>query len=315
MTPDCSDISDNRSEPRCGQIRIGISGWNYKPWRGVFYPAKLPHRRELAYAAGKFSSIEINGTFYSMKRPANFLRWAAETPDDFVFSIKGPRFITHMLKLNNAEQALANFLASGVLALGPKLGPLLWQLPPQFIFRAERLEAFFQLLPRDTEMAAHLAKAHHPRLADRVHTEAPPEPQRMRHAIEIRHSSFITPAFIDLLRRYEIALVCADTVEWPRLMDVTADFVYCRLHGSEILYASGYEHDAIDLWAERVVAWARGEEATGEHVVPFSSVEARPHDVYVYFDNDAKVRAPADAEALELRVRALLDEGPRAVNS
>ncbi len=138
-----------------------------------------------------------------------------------------------------------------------------------------------------------------------MYTECP-EPLLMRHAIEIRHSSFVTPEFIDLLRHHRIALVCADTVEWPRLMDVTADFVYCRLHGSEVLYASGYERDAIDLWAERVTAWAQGREASGEHVVPFSSVEATPHDVYVYFDNDAKVRAPADAEALELRVRELL---------
>ncbi len=292
---------------QCGTVRIGISGWTYAPWRSVFYPPGLPHKRELAYAAGRFRTIEINGTFYSMQRTTSFARWAAETPDGFVFSIKGPRYITHMLRLRGAEGALANFFASGLLLLGPKLGPILWQLPPKFIFDRERLEAFFQWLPTDTTMAAAQARNHDPRFDGRVHTEADAT-RPMRHAMEIRHPSFVTPEFVELLRTYKVALVCADTVEWPRLMDVTSGFVYCRLHGSRELYASGYGRTSIDVWAHCAAAWARGEEAIGERVLPFSKPEAEPHDVYVYFDNDIKVRAPADAAALERRVNRLLKE-------
>jgi uncharacterized protein YecE (DUF72 family) len=294
-----SEPQRSKTEPRMqGDIRVGISGWNYKPWRGVFYPKGLPHARELAFAAERFRSIEINGTFYSMQRPSSFARWAQQTPDDFVFSIKGPRFITHMLRLRNVEQALANFFASGLLGLGPKLGPILWQLPPTFQFDRERLEGFFQLLPRDTRMAAQMAERHDARFNGRVLTVTDKK-RPMRHAMEIRHPSFVTGEFIRLLRKYRVALVCADTVAWPRLVDVTADLVYCRLHGSEELYASGYEQAAIEEWCERVLARSRGEEAKGDRVLPFAASERRPHDVYVYFDNDAKVRAPADALSLE----------------
>jgi len=292
------------SSGKQGRIRVGISGWNYAPWRGVFYPERLPHARELAYAAERFSTIEINGTFYSLQRPSSFARWAAATPDDFVFSVKGSRFITHMLRLRNVEQALANFFASGLLLLGPKLGPILWQFSPAFSFNASLLESFFQLLPQSTTEAAQLGRSHNSRVEGRAHTETD-EDRPLRHAIEIRHDSFLSEDFIRLLRRYRIALVCADTVSWPRLVDATTDFVYCRLHGSRELYASGYGPKAIATWADRVAAWAGGNPPSGPRISPFSPIEACPHDVYVYFDNDMKVRAPSDALALERRLARL----------
>jgi uncharacterized protein YecE (DUF72 family) len=292
------------AECSAARIRVGISGWTYAPWRGVFYPQRLPHARELTYAAERFSSIEINGTFYCLQRPSSFARWAAATPDDFVFSVKGSRFITHMLRLRNVEQALANFFASGLLLLGPKLGPVLWQFPPNFAFDASLLEDFFQLLPRNTMEAAQLGRRHDSRVEGRAHTETD-ENRPLRHAIEIRHDSFFSEDFIRLLRRHRVALVCADTVSWPRLVDATTDFVYCRLHGSRELYASGYGAKAIATWADRIAAWASGNPPSGKRVSAFSPKEARPHDVYVYFDNDMKVRAPGDALSLERRLARL----------
>jgi uncharacterized protein YecE (DUF72 family) len=289
-----------------GQIRIRISGWNYAGWRGGFYPPRLPQKQELSYASRRFSTIEINGTFYSLQKPTYFQRWVDQTPDDFVFAVKGSRFITHMLKLRNAREALANFFASGLLCLGRKMGPLLWQFPPNFRFDAAKLEDFFSMIPRDTFSAAALAAEHTPKLNGRAFVE-PIENLPLRHAMEIRHTCFESPEFIDLLRKHGIALVCADTVEWPLLMDVTADFVYCRLHGSEQLYASGYDADAIELWAQRVVSWATGEEVfDGKRAHASPACKRRARDVYVYFDNDAKVRAPFDAQALERRVGEIL---------
>jgi uncharacterized protein YecE (DUF72 family) len=285
-------------------VRIGISGWTYTPWRGVFYPKGLPRKRELEYAARQFRSIEINGTFYGMQRPEAFGCWAAQTPDDFVFAVKAPRFITHIKRLREAETPLANFIASGLLRLGPKLGPILWQFPPSFRFDRERIEAFLRLLPHDTQAAARLGRRHDNRLKAPAWLKVDVD-QRMRHAFEIRHESFRTREFADLLRHYDIALVCADTVEWPRLMDVTSDFVYCRLHGSEELYASGYDARALDEWARRLAAWARGGEPDdAERVGP--KARKRRRDVYLDFDNDRKVRAPDDARGLIERVGALL---------
>jgi len=287
-----------------GTVRIGISGWTYAPWRGEFYPKGLVQKRELAYAASRFPAIEINGTFYGMQRPAAFAAWHDEVPDDFVFSVKGPRFITHMRRLQNVEVPLANFIASGLLRLGRKLGPILWQFPPNFRFDEERLETFLKLLPRATGEAARFGRKHDDRLKApawlRIDADRP-----MRHAVEIRHDSFRSRRFIDLLRRHDVALVCADTVAWPRLMDVTADFVYCRLHGSEELYASGYDDAALDDWSARVVAWAKGgEPADAERVG--GKARRRRRDVFVFFDNDRKVRAPDDAGALTRRVQAVL---------
>jgi uncharacterized protein YecE (DUF72 family) len=289
-----------------GDIRIGISGWRYKGWRGVFYPEDLPQKRELEYASRIFRSIEINGTFYSLQRPENFAAWAAATPEDFVFAVKGPRFITHMKKLKDVETPLANFLASGVLKLGRKLGPILWQFPPNFHFDAEKIENFLKMLPRDTERAARIARWHDARMEGRAYMRADAK-MPMRHAVEIRHPSFATKEFIDLVRAYDVALVCADTVEWPLLMDLTADFVYCRLHGSEELYASGYEKQDIEVWARRVAAWAQGRQCEdAKCVIRRPAAPRKSREVYVYFDNDAKVRAPFDAQELIRRVGQLL---------
>jgi uncharacterized protein YecE (DUF72 family) len=297
---------------RHGKIRIGISGWTYAPWRGVFYPPKLPQKQELGYCSRAFSSIEINGSFYSLQRPTSYQRWRDETPDDFVFAIKGSRFITHMLKLRNAEKALANFFASGLLVLGPKLGPILWQFPPSFSFKPDLIEEFFKLLPRNMDEASVLASGHDLPAKDRAFVE-PVSRSKLRHAMEIRHPSFVCEEFIALLRKYRVALVCADTVEWPRLMDVTADFVYCRLHGSAQLYVSGYGPKALDLWAKRVAAWASGGEAEGEHASATPAPRnAAGRDVYVYFDNDAKVRAPVDAQGLIRRVEKLAGSAGRS---
>jgi uncharacterized protein YecE (DUF72 family) len=297
-----------------GDIRIGISGWRYKGWRGVFYPKELPQKRELEYAAGIFRSVEINGTFYSLQRPENFATWSAATPDNFVFAVKGPRFITHMKRLKDVEIPLANFFASGIFRLGKKIGPILWQLPPHFHFDAKKLESFFKLLPRDTEKAAEIARMHDKWLTNRADVQ-PTDNVPLRHALEIRHDSFRVPEFIELLRAHDIALCCADTVEWPRLMDITSDFMYCRLHGSKILYASGYGKKDIDVWARRVAAWATGQEPEdAERVIDKVSLDSKPapkethRDVYVYFDNDAKVGAPFDAQALIARVSELLGQ-------
>jgi uncharacterized protein YecE (DUF72 family) len=277
------------------QIRIGISGWRYAPWRGKFYPQGLRQADELAYAAGKFSTVEINGTFYALQQPEFFQAWRDATPEAFVFAVKGTRFITHVKRLRDAETPLANFFASGILAFEAKLGPVLWQLPPSFAFDPERLAAFFELLPRTVHAAARLAKRHDIRLKGRAFLKSRDD-RPIRHALEIRHDSFRDPAFIRLLRKHRIGLVAADTVDWPLLMDATADFVYVRLHGSRKLYTSGYGAGTLARWARRIRAWAKGGEAEGTHVGP--PAPKRPRDVYVYFDNDAKVRAPFDAMAL-----------------
>jgi uncharacterized protein YecE (DUF72 family) len=230
--------------------------------------------------------------------PESFARWAVETPDDFVFAVKAPRYLTHMLRLKDVTTPMANFFASGVLCLGAKLGPVLWQLPPSFRYEPERLAAFFAMLPRDTEAAARLGRRHDRKLRGRAWL-AIDRRRRLRHALEVRHDSFRTPEFIALLRKHDVALVCADAVDWPLLMDLTSDFVYCRLHGSKELYASGYSKPALQRWARRVKAWRAGSQPQdGNYVVPRPPARRRPRDVYVYFDNDAKVRAPADAQCL-----------------
>lgn len=284
------------------QIRIGISGWRYKGWRGTFYPADLAHRRELEFAAQHFKSIELNGSFYSLQRPKNFQQWASETPDDFVFSVKGGRYITHMLKLRNVETPLANFFAQGLLSLGKKMGPILWQFPPNFQFNPERMQQFFDILPRSHKQALELARKHDKRMDDRAWLKIKAD-LPLRHAVEIRHPSFAVPEFIALLRKNKIAIVVADTPEWPCLMDVTADFVYCRLHGSEELYSSGYDSAALDTWVNRVFAWSNGDEVTdGFKVHPKPCAKRASRDVYMYFDNDAKVRAPVDAQNLMKKI-------------
>jgi uncharacterized protein YecE (DUF72 family) len=296
------------------KLRVGISGWRYAGWRGAFYPPGLPQKRELEFAARHFDSVEINGSFYSLQRPESYASWAEQTPPDFVFSVKGSRYITHLLKLRNVEAALANFFASGVLALGPKLGPILWQFPPQLGFDG-RFAEFGERLPRDTEQAAQLAERHDRRLSGRSDTRTDAR-RRLRHAFEVRHPSFLCPEYIALLRRQRIGAVIADTAgRWPSPEDVTADFVYIRLHGDVKLYESGYGPRAIERWAHRVRQWGQGS-------APADAVCASPRpprarqsrDVYVYFDNDAKVHAPYDAIALRAAL-GLASRGPAAAST
>ena len=288
---------------KAGKVRIGVSGWRYGPWRGVFYPEGLRQKDELSYLARQFPTVEINGTFYSLQRPEFFEAWRDGTPPNFVFAVKGSRYITHMLRLTKVETPLANFFASGVLALGKKLGPILWQFPPNFRFAPDKLEAFFKLLPRDTHQAARLARRHDARVKGRSYLTPGPN-RKLRHAMEIRHDSFVTPDFIALLRKHRIGLVVADTVEWPLLLDITSDFVYCRLHGSEELYASGYDNAALERWADHIAAWATGREhKQGQRASGRSAPKRASRDVYVYFDNDKKVRAPFDAHSLITKVK------------
>lgn len=271
--------------------RIGISGWTYAPWRGVFYPPKLPHRLELEYAAERLDSIEINGSFYSLQRPTSYRMWAERTPDAFVFSVKGGRYVTHILRLKNARGAVANFFASGVLALGPKLGPLLWQLPPTLPFDAEAVDAFLGMLPRTTTEAAAIARET-TLDEDRTHLAAG-EDRPLRHAVEVRHPSFDVPEFTAIARAHGVAIVLADTAgRYPVIRELTADFAYVRLHGDEELYTSGYTDESLDRWAAELGGWL-----------------ADGRDVYAYFDNDVKVRAPYDAMGLRDR---LAEWAPRA---
>jgi uncharacterized protein YecE (DUF72 family) len=281
-------------------IRVGISGWRYTPWRGQFYPTDLPQRLELWYASRILRTIEINGSFYSLQRPEYYAQWYQETPPDFIFAVKGPRFITHMKRLRDIEAPLANFFASGVFNLREKFGPILWQFPPQFRYDAEKFETFFRLLPHDTKSALKLARRRDYRLKGRsrlaIDTARP-----LRHAVEIRHESFLVPQFIDQLRKHNIALVVAETAKkWPLTLDVTADFVYMRLHGDKELYKSGYSERALARWASRIDAWSKGNEPVERgHVSLAKAPQAKGRDVFCYFDNtDVKLRAPIDAQSL-----------------
>ena len=276
------------SSSRRSRVRVGISGYVYPGWRTRFYPADMPQRRWLEFASRTFDSIELNGTFYSLKSPSVYERWVRETPDDFVFAVKGSRYITHNLKLRNATGALSNFFASGVLALDRKTGPFLWQLPASYGFTKERVAGFLDQLPRTSDDAAKLAAGHDDRVRDPLTTAT----SRIvyRHAFEVRHPSFFCGEFYDLLRRSSCGLVLADTAgKFPYAEEMTADFVYIRLHGSTQLYVSGYTDDELAMWAAKIRRWRRG------------------RDVYVYFDNDAKVHAPFDAQ----RLAALLARGER----
>src|SRR5688572_31568237 len=282
-----------------GRIRIGVSGWRYPPWRGVFYPRDLAQRRELEYASRAFPTIEINGSFYSLQHPDSYDMWYRETPDDFVFAIKGGRYITHMLRLKNCGSAVANFFASGIFNLREKIGPFLWQFPPQFRYDEERFEDFFRMLPRDLESALCIARRRDARMKGKCRL-AIHDNIALRHAVEIRHESFADARFVSQLRRHKIALVVADTAgKWPYYEDVTADFVYIRLHGDAELYVSGYTDEALERWSKRIRAWADGGEPADAKLISSKAGARRlSRDVYCYFDNDVKVRAPIDAHNL-----------------
>jgi uncharacterized protein YecE (DUF72 family) len=282
-----------------GKVLIGVSGWRYTPWRGHFYPRGLAQWRELEYAARAFPSLELNGSDYSLQRPSSYALWAEQTPPGFVFAIKGSRYITHMLKLRNVEVALANFFASGLFELGAKLGPILWQFPPTLRFHPEVFEAFFQLLPASTHDAAQLARKRDERLQGRE-SLLPGRNRRLRHAVEVRHESFVTPDFIRLLRKYRIAWVVADTPKpWPLYEDVTADFIYMRLHGATELYNSRYTLPELERWAALIRAWRQGGQEADARLIAPSGFRARSQrDVYCYFDNTDKRHAPENAREL-----------------
>ena len=268
-------------------IRVGISGWRYAGWRGSFYPAGLPQRRELEHAASLLTTIEVNGSFYSLQRPSSWRSWAEQVPDDFVLAVKGPRFITHMKKLVDVEAPLGTFLASGVLSLGQRLGPVLWQLPPNLGFDAGRLGAFLDLLPRTTSAASAYAVRHHDasKLKEPADTAAPAD-LPLRHVVEARHASYRTPEFCELLRAHDVGMVVADSAgTWPMFDEVTSGVAYVRLHGDTELYTGAYSPVALDRWAAKARAW-----------------EDAGLDVYVYFDNDGKAHAPFDALALQERL-------------
>lgn len=282
-----------------GKIYIGISGWRYAPWRGVFFPKGWPQARELEFASRALPSIEINGSFYALQKPSSYQAWYAATPPGFRFSHKGNRYITHILRLRDIDAPLANVFASGVFNLREKLGPMLWQFPPSFRYDPALVEHFLSLLPHDSEQAEQLARRSEARMHDRSQLTMEGK-HKLRHAMEIRNDSFIDPSFIALLRKYRVALVVADSAKkWPQYEDVTADFMYLRLHGDKELYASGYTEAALERWAERIRAWSQGGEPDdARRIVDQAGPKRASRDVFCYFDNDIKVKAPFDARRL-----------------
>ena len=283
-------------------VEVGISGWTYGGWRGTFYPPKLSHKRELEFASRQLPSIEINGTFYSLQRPSSYQHWYETTPEKFIFSVKANRYITHVKRLKDVEIPMANFFASGPLCLKEKLGPFLWQFPPSMVFDPERFENFLKLLPKDFREAARLGKKS-VLPGERISLDVGKN-YKLRHAVEVRHMSFLNPWFVELLRRYNVAIVFADTAgKWPYLEDVTADFLYIRLHGDSELYVSGYDDETLDFWSERIRSWKKGYEPENRLTITDESPSPIERDVFVYFDNDAKVRAPVDARGLLERLQ------------
>lgn len=263
-----------------GDIYVGMSGWTYEPWRGKFYPKGLVQKKELEYASRQVNSIEINGTFYSLQRPTSFDKWYSETPKEFVFSIKGPQYITHIRRLKDVEEPLCNFLASGLFCLKEKLGPLLWQFPPNVTLKDERFEKFFKLLPRDSKAAVKLAKKHTDKVKGRSHTEFKGD-HPIRHAFEFRHPSFNNPEFLELMRKHDVAVVMAHSgLKSPYIEELTSDFVYARMHGQEPEYKKGYPKKFLSEWAAKVKEWSK------------------KRDAFIYFDTGAKDYAPADAQHL-----------------
>lgn len=287
---------------------IGISGWTFPGWRGGFYPDDLPQRRELEYASRRLSSIEINGTFYSLQKPATFRHWYEQAPEDFLFSVKAPQFITHVLRLKESAEPLANFFASGLLCLKEKLGPLLWQFPPNVMLKDDRFEKFLKLLPHDSRAAERLARKHGPKVEGRAWTKAEGD-FPVRHAFEFRHKSFLNEDFLDLLRAHNVAFVLAhEGKRCPYTEDLTADFVYARLHGEGKSYAKGYPDKEIARWAEKIEAWNRGKQSKDAILLGSAKPVKAKRDVFVYFSNEAKVYSPTGA--LKLLKKLGLEQRP-----
>lgn len=278
------------------EFRVGISGWRYAPWRKNFYPEGLTQARELYFASRSVNSIEINGSFYALQTPERYQNWHDDTPDDFMFSVKAPKFITHIRRLDDVEHPVANFFASGVLHLKKKLGPILWQFPPSFKFDAKLFESFLQLLPHTAKQATTAVKKY------REDFENPTlQSQRLRHCVEIRNKTFLDPAYIALLRQYKVALVVADSAgRFPYAEDMTSDFVYMRLHGDAELYKSGYSDEALDRWFKRMQIWSRGGQPKDAKCIDSSSPpsDTKERDLFCYFDNTDKLWAPYDARKI-----------------
>lgn len=282
-----------------GAIRAGISGWRYDAWRGAFYPEDLVQKRELEYASRALPTIEINGSFYSLQTPKSYAIWYADTPADFVFSMKAPRYIMLIMRSRDIAAPMANFFASGLANLREKLGPILWQFPPNFKYDPELIDRFLGMLPRDTDQASELARRHDDKVAGRAQLDFGPV-RALRHAMEVRHETFEDPSFIALLRKHKVAFVIADTAgRWPEYEDITSDFVYIRLHGDEKLYTSNNMEAAIARWAERIRLWSAGSEPPdARRISAQPAPPRRARDVFCYFDNTDKVHAPVNARRL-----------------
>jgi uncharacterized protein YecE (DUF72 family) len=259
-------------------IKVGIGGWTYEPWRGLFFPEKLPKTKELFHASRRVTSIEVNGTFYSTFTPSTFKRWADETPDDFIFSLKAPRFAVNRRILGEAGPSIEKFFASGVGELKSKLGPILWQLPPFKKYDAHDIAVFLSLLPRSINSL------------------------KLRHVLEVRHESFLSKEFIDQTRQANIGIVLADTPKYPLIADLTSDFVYLRLQDAQAEVATGYPVAELDKWAALARSWARGDEPEEHPMLAPKGRKIASRDVFIYFINGAKERAPAAAEALIRRL-------------
>ena len=284
-----------------GRVRVGLSGWNYDDWRGDFYPRDLPKRRWLEHAIREVDTLEVNGTFYGLVSPDTVRSWRAAAPRGFTFAVKGSRYVTHQKKLRDADRTVANFFAQGVLELDDALGPVLWQLPANLHFDEDRVEQFLSVLPHHTDDAVALARRHDDRVREVAY--GPGTAHRIRHVLEVRHESYWCDAMARLARRHGVALVFSHAGDWPYTEEVTAGFVYLRLHGTDPTYASAYDDDALGWWADRIRAWRDGGQPSDAHrFTDRTPPRRRGRDVYVYFDNDQGGHAPRDAA----RLRALL---------
>jgi len=264
-----------------GRIRVGVGGWVFEPWRGVFYPEGLAQKQELHFASRRLTAIEINATYYSTQKPETYRRWASEVPDGFMFTLKGSRFVTNRRDLAGAGEAIRRYVEQGITELGPKLGPIFWQFAPTKKFDPADFEAFLELLPAEADGA------------------------RLRHAVEVRHDSFRTPAFIVLLRRFGVPVVFADHAAYPGIPDVTGDFVYARLQTGSDEVETAYPPTELDAWTRRLEAWAGGGRPEDlEAVAPEAPAPVRPREVFAFIIHEGKVRAPAGAQALIERLGA-----------
>jgi len=279
-TPNSDLFSPARGHGSAARIRVGIGGWNFAPWRNNFYPAGLVQRRELEFASRQLRAIEINGTFYGAQKPATYAKWAAETPEGFVFSLKAPRYVTEGKRLADSARGIDGFVFGGLTEFGDRLGPVLWQLPPSRPFDADDLAAFLDLLPRELNG------------------------QPMRHVLEVRHRSFLDERYVSLARAHRIPTVFTDSPQYPSLADITGDFTYARLMGSQSHIDTGYAPADLDTWSARAHAWAEGGDPTELPHVAQPLPGQAPRDVFIYFISAAKERNPSAAMALQQRVDA-----------